>query len=243
MASIASCEFKNFKIQLRGKSKKVTGISRASRALSNIITSLKNLTVLDLGCGVGYMTIGALLMGAQQVVAIDTENTKKLLLRNIKINHLNSRLVKFHKGDLYSPLQKEMKFDVIIANLPQHALPATALAKKLPGKYGGYDGTDLVCRALTEGVYYLKRGGSYFGSISRLTNFRRTMALSNSLYEIKIHKTISKTLNPNEMAPYITDARLLKHLMTLKKQRLIEYKINKHRQVEYKVHLCEFILR
>lgn len=237
------CWFKDFEIKLRGKNRKATGISRASRALSNIIPSLKNLIVLDLGCGVGYMTVGALLMGAHRVVALDVEDAENLLLQNVRINRFNPKVVKFQKSDLFSALRKRVKFDVIIANLPQHALPATSSAKKLQGKYGGYDGTDLVCRALTEGAYYLKRGGSYFGSISRLTNFRRTMFLSSSLYEIKIHKTITKTLDSNEMAPYLTDASLLKHLMALKRRGLIEYKMNKYRQVEYRVHLCEFILK
>lgn len=243
MLKLARSKFKNYEIQLLGKNRKISGISRASHNLSNIIPSLKNSTVLDLGCGIGYMTIGALCLGARHVEAVDVENNKKLLFQNVRINHFDSGLVTFHMGDLFSGLGNGNKFDIIIANLPQHALPAFPSSKKLVGKYGGYDGTDLVCRALTEGAYYLKRGGSYFGSVSRLTNFQRTMALGNSLYNIKIHKTVLKTLDSNEMAPYITDAHLLKHLIALRRQGLIEYKINKHKQVEYKVHLCEFVLK
>ncbi|OHA61953.1 MAG: hypothetical protein A2117_00085 [Candidatus Wildermuthbacteria bacterium GWA2_46_15] len=241
--AVIECQFQDLAVQLFGKNRRATGISRSSRALSNIIPSLKNLTVLDLGCGVGYMTVGALRLGARRVVALDTEDIQRLLLQNVEINRFSPKAAKFQKSDLFSTLRKGIKFNVIVANLPQHALPATPSAKKLRGKYGGYDGTDLVCRALTEGAYYLKRGGRYFGSISRLTNFRRTMTIADSLYKIKIRKTITKTLDHNEMAPYLTDARLLEHLAALRKQGLIEYKINKHEQIEYKVHLCEFILK
>lgn len=176
-------------------------------------------------------------------MALDIENTKRILFHNVGINRLSPKKVLFKRSDLFSVLSKNAKFDAIIANLPQHALPATPFAKKLRGKYGGYDGTDLVCRALTEGAYYLKRGGSYFGSVSRLTNFKRTMALVNPLYKIKIHKTIIKTADRNEMVPCVDSTEFLGHLKALEKQGLIEYKINKQKLIEYKVHLCEFILK
>lgn len=238
-----TCNFKNFRIKLFGKNKRATGVSRDGQNLSKIIPPLFGLDILDLGCGVGYMTIGALSLGARAVTSLDKGDNKKILFKNLKINHFDSKRVKFLKSDLFLKLSLKNKFDVIIANLPQHALPATVLAKKLEGKYGGFDGTDLVCRAITESVSYLKAGGKYLTTVSMLTNFQRTMDLAKILYKIKIHKTVTKILEGNEMEPYIHDKELFKHLNNLKSKKMIEFKINKQKSIEYKVHLCEFILK
>jgi len=235
-------KFGNYKIYLEGGKEKVTGVSQSSKILSGIIPSLYNLEVVDLGCGIGYMSIGALLLGAKKVIAVDTEDIEKILRRNIKINNFRQEQLIFIKSDLFSNFPKSIKCDVIIANLPQHALPATPSAKMLKGKYGGYDGTDLICKALTEGVYYLRQGGKFFGAISKLTNFRRTLSIASSLYEMKIHDNIQKVLRRNEMKPYVDYLELLRHLKGLKKEGLIEYiGDGLKRPIKYTVYLCEFI--
>lgn len=234
--------FGDYKIYLTGGRKKSTGVSRASFLLSKIIPPLYNMDVLDLGCGIGYMSVGALSRGARKVIASDLNNVEGILRKNIKINDFDQKKLIFIKSDLFSNIPKNIKFDVIIANLPQHALPATSVAKKLKGKYGGYDGTDLVCRAFTEGVHYLKHGGRYYGSVSRLTNFKRTIILAETLYKVKIIKTVLKTLDKNEMTPYISEQEFYNHLKKLKEKKLIEY-VNNKGTIKYKVHLCEFILK
>ena len=240
----SSYNFKDFKFYLIGGEKKSVGVSTSSYLLSKIIPSLKKLKVLDMGCGIGYMTIGALYMGAQRVIGIDISNTEKVIRNNIKINNFNSKKFSFIKSDLFSNLSGLIKFDVIIANLPQHSLPATPLAKKLRGKYGGYDGTDLIYKVLSESVYYLKPGGKYFGAVSELTNFKRTFSIANTLYNVRIHYILEKKLRKKEMEPYINDYNLLEHLKTLKKEGLIKYKgDNIKKPITYKVYFCEFILR
>jgi len=234
-------KFKNFKFYLIGGTQKSTGVSQSSYLLSKIIPSLHNLEVLDLGCGIGYMTIGALYLGARRVFAIDVEDTEKILCKNIKINNFKQPQVVFIKSDLFINLPEGIKFNVIIANLPQHALPATSAAKKLQGKYGGYDGTDLICKALTEGVHFLHSGGKFFGAVSKLTNFHKTLREARTLYEVKIYSKIKKILRKNEMEPYVNYEDLLKHLKKLKKERLIEYKGDGVKKtIKYTVYLCEF---
>jgi len=236
-------KFKNHKIFLVSGNKKSTGVSKSSLILSDIIPSLLNMNILDVGCGIGYMTTGALFAGARKVVATDISNMNKILRENIKINNFNQKQLIFIKSNLFSNVPKSIKFNAIIANLPQHALPATPSAKNLKGKYGGYDGTDLVCKSLTEGAYYLQSGGKYFGAVSRLTNFKRTMDLAKCLYKIKIRKTILKTLTRNEMSPYVSEEELFNHLRKLKERKLVEYTGGARKPIIYKVHLCEFILK
>jgi len=234
-------KFKNFKLHLVGGTEKSTGVSQSSYLLSRIIPSLYNLEVLDLGCGIGYMTIGALYLGAQRVFAVDIEDTEKILRKNIKINNFKQQQVVFIKSDLFTNLPEGIKFDVIIANLPQHALPATSFAKKLQGKYGGYDGTDLICKALTEGAYFLHPMGKFFGAVSKLTNFHRILRVARTLYEIKICNKVEKILRRNEMEPYVNYGNLLKHLKNLKREGLIKYSGDGVKKpIKYIVYFCEF---
>lgn len=238
---VVEYKFKNSKIFLVGGKRKSVGVSRSSIILSEIIPSLSNMDVIDLGCGIGYMSVGALYLGVHKVIATDLSNTEEILRKNIEINGFDQNKVIFVKSDLFSKIPR-FKVDVIIANLPQHALPASLEAKKLKGKYGGYDGTDIVCKAFTEGVYFLKKEGRYYGAISRLTNFRRTIDIAKTLYKVKIIKTVSKVLSKYEMTPHLNEIEFYNHLKSLKNAGLIEY-VSEKGLIKYKVHLCEFVLK
>lgn len=233
--------FQNFVLKIAGN-ESMRDVSRSSISLATIIPSLKGAKVLDIGCGFGYMSIGALALGACSVLATDISDTEYLIRKNLSFNGLQQDHFQFVKGNLYEAVPPQKRFDVIIANLPQHALPATPAARKLEGKYGGFDGTDLVCRGLTEGIYYLRSGGSYFGSISELTNFRRTLALAQLQYHVRVHKTLEKELESEEMHPFISQISLLRHLSRLKRVGIIRYRLDKKR-ITYKVLRCEFILK
>lgn len=236
--------FKDFRIKLISGSKRSANVSRSSYALSKMIRDLKGADVLDLGSGIGYMSIGALTMGAKKVVAVDVDNTEKIVRKNLQINNLTQSKLDFIRSDLFDKIPKDKKFDVIIANLPQHALPASTGAKSLKGKYGGYDGTDIVCRALSEARYYLRPRGRYYGSISELTNYERTLAIAKSLYDIGRYKTECKIMSPGEMKPFLSDKELLYHLKKLSEHGLINIRSeNLMMPLTYKVKRYEFILK
>jgi tRNA1(Val) A37 N6-methylase TrmN6 len=220
------------------------GVSHTGQALASIIPNLQGLSVLDLGCGAGYMTIGALLLGASKITAVDVEDVAEILFENLQVNGLDRNAVKFIQSDLFSNLDPNMKFDVIIANLPQHALPATSSAMHLKSKYGGFDGTDIVCKALTEAAYRLNTGGRYFATVSRLTNFKRTFSLAECLYKVRMLDTLQKILDLREMDPYVSGDELRYHLAKLKAAKLIEYKGEGiYRPITYLIKPCEFTCR
>ncbi len=239
--SITEYRFDDKNILLDGGKRKSVGVSKSSIILSDIIPPLNGMHVIDIGCGIGYMSIGALSSGASKIVAIDLSNMKNILQRNTTVNGFRKNKITFIKSDLFVKVP-DMKIDVIIANLPQHALPATPAAKKLQGKYGGYDGTDIVCKAITESAHFLKQGGKYYGAISKLTNFNRTMSLARTMYKVHIKKTAIKTLEKTEMVPYVNETDFYNHLNKLKRAGLVEYN-NKNGHIEYEVYLCEFILK
>ncbi len=238
---MAEIIFKNKIVKLVRASLKNVGVSRSSLNLASIISDLKEMTILDIGCGIGYMSIGALLSGAKKVVATDICNVEKQLRDNLKLNNIKQNKLTFYRSYLFDNIPSNLKFDVIIANLPQHALPANIKAKRLKGKYGGYDGTDLVSRCLTEAFSYLKPDGRYFGSISKLTNYKRTLGIAKSLYEIKLKKVVQKNIDLKEMLPYVSEEDFLNHLERLKRNRLINFSVNgKNIPIKYQVNYCQF---
>ncbi len=233
--------FKNQIIKLVGASSKNIGVSKSSLNMASILTGLKGANVLDIGCGIGYMTIGALLLGAKKVVATDIHNVENKLKKNLQLNNIDSKKLLFYKSYLFDKIPNNLKFDIIIANLPQHALPAKIESKKLEGKYGGYDGTELVSRSLAEAVFYLKPKGKYFGAISELTYYKRTLLIAKSLYKINPKLVIQKTIQNNEMYPYLTENEFLNHLKTLRKNKIITFTGNgKNIPIKYKVAYYQF---
>lgn len=237
-------KFKNTPIYLSQDRNSGGNVSHSSELLSKILPKrFDGKTVLDLGCGSGYMSIGPLMLGALSVQATDVEDVSAQLYANMKLNNIQQNKLRFSTSDLFDSVSIEEKFDIIIANLPQHSLPATINSKKLLGKYGGFDGTEIVCRGLTEGADYLKTGGQYYGAVSELTNYRRTFTLSECLYTVNIRKTIQKTLRKEEMHPWLSDEELISHLELLKKCSLISYDKTDNNIINYKVHLVQFTRR
>ena len=73
---------------------------------------------LEIGSGIGVISIFALMKGASNVVATDinpdaVKNTKE----NVKIHKL-SKKIKVLQGDLFLPLKSSEKFDIIFWNTP-----------------------------------------------------------------------------------------------------------------------------
>ena len=81
----------------------------------------QDMRVLDMGCGTGILAIFAVLRGAAEVVAIDTEPwTVENARDNAAENHVADRIAA-HLGDA-TLLGAEAPFDVILANINRNVL-------------------------------------------------------------------------------------------------------------------------
>lgn len=73
-------------------------------------------TVLDVGTGTGILAIAAAALGAERVVAIDTDpDACEGAARNLALNNVTGR-VKLFRGGIET-LEPDMQFDLIVANL------------------------------------------------------------------------------------------------------------------------------
>ena len=81
-------------------------------------------SVLDVGTGSGVLAVMAVYCGAKRVVALDRS---RAAVKNAKINaalHGFSKIIEVRISNVFSALESNEKFDVIVANLPFRNYPA-----------------------------------------------------------------------------------------------------------------------
>lgn len=85
--------------------------------------------ILDMGCGSGILSIGAMLLGAESAVAVDIEqNAAATAMENALKNHISSEKYKTYYGNILTDekLADEIdcKYDIITANIVADVLIA-----------------------------------------------------------------------------------------------------------------------
>ena len=85
------------------------------RALEDMLTP--GLSVLDLGCGSGILSIAAAKLGASKVVAVDTDNIAvQATLENAEQNHVAESIEAF-QGSLENLRTSARRFDFVVVNI------------------------------------------------------------------------------------------------------------------------------
>ena len=128
------------------------------------LTLKKKINVLDLCTGSGHLAIlSSKFLNCNKVVASD------ICDKAIEIAELNASLnkskIKVIKSNLFSKINKNSKFDIIISN-PPYVL--SKKMKKLPDEYrkepkialdGGFEGISLVEKIIIQSQNYLSKSG------------------------------------------------------------------------------------
>ena len=127
-------------------------------------------TVLDLGCGSGFLSIVAAKLGAKQVVAVDLDpRSLAATVKNARKNEVQDR-IHVLGGSWFETLQRGSqsrdnikRFDVIIATPPQ-----TPGSRPFGPRYGGLDGTKHLFAILDQAPNFLEpeRGRLWILAIS-----------------------------------------------------------------------------
>ena len=131
--------------------------------------------VLDVGTGCGIVAVVAA-RKAKSVVATDINpHAVKCAKLNAKTNRANNK-IDVRVGDLFKPIHKTEKFDLIVFNAPY--LPtASSEQKTWIGRAwsGGPDGRQLIARFIHEAPQYLARNGRILLVQSSLANVNETL--------------------------------------------------------------------
>lgn len=154
----------------------------------------ESLSVLDLGCGVGFYAIYLAKWGASRVIGVDSDERSVSYARNNRqANGLSAEAIDFRTSDsrkpsdLYSKLDSDERFDLIIANLP---FTARELCYRHKGSqyHESFAASErLWFHALLGAQFHLRPGGRMFfawgasGYTESIRKFERLTKLSVDL--------------------------------------------------------------
>ncbi|MFQ6080160.1 MAG: HemK2/MTQ2 family protein methyltransferase [Candidatus Bathyarchaeia archaeon] len=131
--------------------------------------------VLDMGTGCGILGVLAA-KRARKVVAVDVNpHAVRCAEMNARLNGVTEK-VDIRRGDLFEPVKKGEKFDVIIFNAPY--LPSEEGEQKTwigRAWAGGTTGRQLIDRFVSRAPSYLREGGRVLLVQSTLSNVGETI--------------------------------------------------------------------
>ncbi len=139
--------------------------------------------VLEIGSGTGVVSIFCAFKGAKKVLAVDINpdavaNTKE----NVK-KHKLENIVEIRQGNLYEPLKKDEKFDVIFWNTPFGLIENKNISDLEKSVYDpNYKSTE---QFIKEAPKHLKKGGKLF------------IGFSSTLGKLDLIKKFAKEANFN----------------------------------------------
>jgi release factor glutamine methyltransferase len=131
--------------------------------------------VLDMGTGCGILGILAA-KRASEVLAIDINPyAVRCAKGNAVLNGIDDKML-FLQGDLFTPIDSDVKFDLIIFNAPYLPFECSGQVSWLERAWtGGVDGRQVIDRFLREGPKHLKSDSEIMLMQSNLSGINETL--------------------------------------------------------------------
>ena len=140
-------------------------------------------TVIDLGCGSGFLSVIAAMRGAGRVYAVDImPSAVELTLRNARRNGVADRIQAF-TGSLFEPLPS-VKADLIIDDVSAVAEEAARVTPWYPPSIpsGGPDGAEPTVAMLCGAPEHLASGGRLILPVLSLSDERQILDTAQRLF-------------------------------------------------------------
>ena len=132
-------------------------------------------TVLDVGAGCGILGILAA-EKASSVLSVDVNPYAiRCAKENSELNNVQSKICCV-QGDLFAPLSKSCKFDVILFNAPYLPVTKNEIESWIGRAWaGGADGREIIDRFIVETPNYLKQKGRVLLMQSTLARVKESL--------------------------------------------------------------------
>lgn len=165
---------------------------------------------IDVGCGSGILAIIAAKLGARHVYAIDkTPDVIEVGRANAEANQVSDR-ISFFRGDLFEPLDRSVKADVIIGDVS--GIPDSLADESgwFPTKGGGGSrGSELPIRMLEEARRRLASGGRLLLPTGSLQDENSIIETARGLYS-RVRKLAERRI---PLPPRIASSQVLSDLI------------------------------
>jgi len=149
----------------------------------------KDLSVLDMGTGIGIIAIVAALK-SKEVLGVDiNEKAVNLAKKNAKLNQISN--VRFRISNLFSNISNLEQFDLIIFNPPY--LPVEDSSILGTAWSGGENGIKVVIKFLRDAKRHLRNGGKILlllSSLSDLHSFHEFLTRHGYFHKIIARKKL-----------------------------------------------------
>jgi len=145
----------------------------------------KNSKVIDIGTGAGVIGIYAALLEADVYA---TDISSQAIKQSEKNANLNKVSMQYGIGEYFCDFQ--MKFDLIVANLPQEIIPTEYQIKPklLSTIKGGMKGNELVLGLLEEAKKYMNKDTKLLLPVCSLSYYLETFRYMEERFSVRLRK-------------------------------------------------------
>lgn len=179
-------------------------VPKAGLLFENVLeNNSKEKKVLDLGCGqMGILGLISLHYGAKQLLAVDIDDRCTKWLNGI-IDNNNIKNITVLKSDMFSEIDNEEKFDLILSNPPHMPMEEGKLCDS-----GGTDGRKYLIAIIKEAFNHLEDGGElnimmfdFEGAEKSYNNDKSIFELAREIgyKEMKVIFTFEKNITPGSV--------------------------------------------
>ena len=194
--------------------------STISSLLADALDFQPGSVVIDVGCGSGILSIIAAKLGAAKVYGVDAaDETVEVASANAAAHGVADR-VEFAQGDMFEPLDPDLKADVVIGDVS--GIPdsiATASGWFPSGLAGGPTGAELPMRMIEESKRLLRKGGSLFLPTGSLQDENSILDRARSVFGSMKQLTERNIPLPSSLAEDPAVIKALKDRVIALKQR------------------------
>lgn len=152
-----TCGGRSFRLETRPGVFAQYGLDKGSKLLLEVVRFPQRGTILDLGCGCGFLgLVAAGVSPESQVHLVDSDiRAVNLSQHNAELNELANVVVTLSDG--ITNLPKDLKFDLVLSNPPTH------------------QGREVVLQFIRDAYQVSKRGGVAYFVVNRLTSVFRKL--------------------------------------------------------------------